>query len=320
MAHTRSNKRGRRRILRREAPHIVPVVADEAHFARMRSYRTFAFDDHRNYLHQLEGLLRSLTADQVHARLALFDAVDYELFCQEQRLDADSAASRSRYVAEVATTGTTVPYAGQALGRLLSELRDAHACRLTWQAGVEILARAGSCGRCGSDIGRAAFDRAARAVGAVLEAAGCGVHHLVASVAVPGSPLVTALDVRRDAEGALDAHESAVLALTTALAAGIATGSDGGLVLRTETGGSRAAAGRAPTAVSRTGGDEQTPRDVVRGWRLEASVCWLRPLSAAEVFAAYCTDPATREPVAPEPGVEYAPGHALPHPGGELHC
>ncbi|QPP10052.1 hypothetical protein G4Z16_30605 [Streptomyces bathyalis] len=320
MAHTRSRKRSRRRILRREAPSIVPVLADEAHFARMRTYGSFAFDDHRSYLRQLEGLLRSLTADHVHTRLALFDAVDYELFCQEQALDPDTAASRSRYVAEVAAAGTTVPYGGQTLGRLLPELRDAHACRLTWQTGVEILARVGSCGRCGSDIGRAAFDRAARAVSAVLDAAGSGVHHLVASVAVAGSPLVTSLDVRRTGEGAFDAHESAVLALTTALAAGIATGSDGGLVLRTETGGPRAEAGEATTAAVGTGGEKHAVRDVVRGWQLDASACWLRPLSAAEVFAAYCTDPATKEPVAPEPGVEHAPGHDLPHPGGELHC
>ena len=318
MAHTRSRKRSRRRVLRREAPSIVPVLADEAHFARMRAYGSFAFDDHHSYLRQLEGLLRSLTAHDVHARLALFDAVDYELFCQEQRLDPDSAASRSRYVAEVAASGTTVPYGGQALGRLLPELRDAHACRLTWQTGVEILSRVGSCGHCGSDIGRAAFDRAARALSEVLDAAGPGVHHLVASVAVAGSPLVTTLDVRRTVEGAFDAHESAVLALTTALAAGLATGSDGGLVLRTEAGNPHRAADP-PTAAGATRG-EPPVRDVVRGWRLDPPRSWLRPLTAAEVFAAYCTDPATREPVAPEPGVEHAPGHDLPHPGGELHC
>lgn len=315
MAHTRGRKRSRRRSLRREAPSIVPVLADEAHFARMRTYRSFAFDDHRSYLRQLEGLLRALTADHVPARIALFDPVDYELFCQEQQLDPDTAASRGRYVAEVAVAGTTVPYSGQALGRLLPQLRDAHACRLTAQAGVELLAQAGSCPRCGIDIGRAAFDRAARALSAVLDAVGAGAHHLVASVAVPGSPLVTALDVRRSTEGTVHCHEPAALALTTALAAGFACGSHGGLVLRTEAreldGGSRR--GRRLLG-------EREVRDVVRGWRLDPGGCWLRPLTAAEVFAAYCTDPATREPVAPEPGVEHAPGHELPHPGGELHC
>lgn len=309
MAHTRSRRRSRRRALRREAPSIVPVLADESHFARMRSYGSFMFDDHQSYLRQLEGMLRALTVDHVHTRVALFDAVDYERFCREQRLDPDSTTSRARYVADVAVRGTTVPYRGQTLGRLLPQLRDAHACRLAWQAGAGILARAGSCSRCGAGIGKAAFDRAANALSTLLEAVGPGVHHLVASVAVPGSPLAAALDVRCTAEGTCHVHEPSALALTTALAAGFATGSHGGLVLRTEA--------RDPAA---RGGDSGAECDVVRGWRLDLGGAWLSPLSTAEVFAAYCTEPGTGEPVAPEPGVEYAPGHDLPHPGGRMHC
>jgi hypothetical protein len=326
MAHSRSRKRSRRRSLRREAPSIVPVLADESHFARMRGYGSFGFDDHRSYLRQLEGLLRALRADDVHARVALFDPVDYELYCQERRLDPDTAASRGRYVAEIAAAGTTVPYSGQSLARLLPQLREAHTCRVTWHAGAEILARAGSCVRCGEDVGKAAFDRAARALSTVLDAVGAGAHHLVVSVAVPGSPLVTALDVRRTADGDIHAHETAALALTTALAAGFATVSPGGLVLRTERGGADGDgdAGDDPADAAGESGDSRRagdrPRDVVRGWRLDPVRSWLRPLSAAEVFAAYCTDPATREPVAPDPGVEHAPGLDLPHPGGALHC
>jgi hypothetical protein len=303
VAHSRSRKRSRRRILRREAPSIVPVLADEAHFARMRAYGSFVFDDHQNYLRQLEGLLRTLTADQVPAQVALFDPVDYELYCEERRLDPDSAASRGGYVAEAAVTGTTVPYRGQTVAQLLPQLRDAHACRVTWQAGTDLLARAGRCDRCGADIGKAASGRSARALTAVLDSVGAGVHHLVVSVSAPGSPLITALDVRRSAAGALHAHEPAVLAFATALAAGFATGSPGGLVLRTDAG---------PC------GDP--PRDTVRGWRLVPAACWLSPLTAAEVFSAYCTDPRTTEPISPEPDVAHAPGHELPHPGGGLHC
>jgi hypothetical protein len=305
MAHARSRKRIRRRTLRRETPSIVPVLADESHFARMRAYGSFAFDDHGSYLRQLDGMLRDLTAQQVHARVALFDSVDYVQFCEDEKLDADSAASRARYVAEVATAGTTLPYRGESVEQLLPQLRDAHACRLTWQAGAEVLARSGCCARCGTDIGKAALDRAARALTAVLEHTGLGTHHLVASVAVPGAPLAAALDVRRTSQGELRAHEPAVLALTTALAAAFATASAGGLVLRTD-------------ADDPGGGGAD--RDVVRGWSLDSRAHWLRPLTASEVFAAYCTDPATREPVAPEPGVDHAPGFDLPHPGGDLHC
>lgn len=315
MAHTRSRRRSRRRILRREAPSIVPVLAEERHFARMRAYGSFAFDDHPSYLRQLEGMLRALTEQQVHTRLALFDPADYERFCRDQRLDPDTPASRSRYVAEVAVAGTSVPYGGEALAGLLPRLRDAHEARLTWQAGADLLAREGTCARCGADLAKAAFERAANALGTLLERSGPGVHHLVVSVAAPGSPLAAALDVRRTAEGICHAHEPAVLALTTVLAAGFATRSHGGLVCRTQPGGPAERDGDAGGARE---GD--VSGDVVRGWRLELEGAWLSPLSAAEVFAAYCTEPATGEPVPPEPGVEYAPGHELPRPGGPLHC
>ena len=299
MAHTRSRSRRRRRALRREVPSIVPVLADESHFARMRAYGSFTFEDHSCYLRQVEGLLRALTAQQIHARVALFDSVEYELFCQEEGLEPDTPESRARYVAQLATAGTTLPYQGQEMGQLLPQLLDAHACRVTWQSAAEVLSRAGSCKRCGADVGKAAFDRAARAVTLLLEAAGDGTHHLVVSIAVPGAPMATALDVRRTS-GKLRTAESAALALTTALAAGFATAAAGGLVLRTD--------------------GEGGGQDVVRGWSLDARTCWLRPLSASEVFTAYCTDPVTREPVAPEPGVDHAPGFALRHPGGDLHC
>ncbi|MGH3311678.1 MAG: hypothetical protein ACRDP3_14005 [Streptomyces sp.] len=303
MAHSRSRKRSRYRALRREVPSIVGVLADETHFARMRGYASFTFGDHQNYLRRLEGLLRALAAQHVHLHVALFDPVGFELFCQEERLDPDTSASRTRYTAEVATLGTTMPYRGQPIGQLLPQLLDAHACRLTWEAGADVLAHTGTCTECGADIGRAVFDRAARALALVLEAAGTGTHHLVGSVAVPGIPLVTALDVRRAPDGELHAQEEAALALTTALAAGLATASPGGLVLRTD-----------------PADEDGAARDLVRGWRLDPETCWLRALTAAEVFAAYCTDPVTREPVAPEPGVEHAPGFDLPAPGGDPHC
>jgi hypothetical protein len=307
MGHTRSRKRRDRRALRREVPSLVPVLADGAHFARMRAYGSFAFDDHSSYLRQLEGLLRALSAQQVHARLVMFDPVDYELFCQTEKLDADTPASRARYVAEAAAAGTSLPYRGQAVERLLPQLREAHACRLTWESAAELLVRAGNCRRCGADIGKAAFDRAARAMTSLLEQAGRGTHHFVISVAVPGAPLVTALDVSSTRRGGLRTQQPAVLALTTALAAGFATAAAGGLVLRTD-------------AAPPGGEPAEGARDVVRGWSLDSAAGWLRPLTASEVFTAYCTDPASREPLPPEQGVDYAPGFRLPAPGGPLHC
>jgi hypothetical protein len=112
--HGRRGRRGpetARRALRREAPSTVAVVADPAGFAAMRRYTTFAFDDHRRYLRQTEGLLRSLTAQGVHTRVGLFEPDDYAHFCAQERIDPDTPDSRARYVAEIAATGATGPLA-----------------------------------------------------------------------------------------------------------------------------------------------------------------------------------------------------------------
>jgi hypothetical protein len=53
----------------------------------------------------------------------------------------------------------------------------------------------------------------------------------------------------------------------------------------------------------------------VCGWRLLDG--WLEPLSEGEVFAAYCTDALTGEPVPPERGLEYRAGAVLPRPDEE---
>ncbi len=91
-----------RRLLRREAPSTVGLLADEQDFAAMRRYRTFPFDDHTTYLHQVETLLKSLTAQGIHTTVALFDPEEYAEFCAESGLDADTGACRSRFTAEIA--------------------------------------------------------------------------------------------------------------------------------------------------------------------------------------------------------------------------
>ena len=83
-------------------------------------------------------------------------------------------------------------------------------------------------------------------------------------------------------EGATRLDEAEALEFTTVLALGIATASAGGLVMRT-------------TAPDTT--------DRVYGWRLRADT--LEPLTAAEVFDAYCTDIESGDLVSPESGVDY---------------
>ncbi|MEU7011649.1 hypothetical protein [Streptomyces sp. NPDC046332] len=277
-----------RRALRREVPSTVGLLADADDFTAMRRYATFAFDDHPDYLRQVEGLLKSLANQGGHTTVALFDPEEYAQYCEDTGLDPDRPANRSRYTAELAATGALVAYTGQPMTTLVPTLIDTTVRHATWEYASTLLADTGDCASCGKDIGRAAFAHASRLLTRLLEAAGPGSHHLVCSVPADDEHLLAVLHATRDGAGPthLDSSEGAEFA--TVLAAGIALDSIGGVVLRTQRPG--------------------TP-DRLHGWRLTGGT--LQPLTEAEVFSAYCTDARTGEPIAPEPGVDYRAGFAL---------
>ncbi|MFF1688628.1 MULTISPECIES: hypothetical protein [unclassified Streptomyces] len=296
MAHTQNTQHaGMRRVLRREVAGVIGLLADERDFTAMQSYRTFTFDDHDTYLEQVESLLQALAAQGGHTTVALFDPDEYAEFCAETGLEPDTPASRTRFTAELAVMGTTVPYAGQPLADLLPDLVDEAVRQATWEYASSVLARIGPCGDCGRDIGRDAFTRASHLLTRVLDTAGTGAHHLVCSVPTDAESLLSVLHVDCPTEDSVRLDEKEALEFTTVLALGIATGSPGGLVMRT-------------TVPDRD--------DRVQGWRLRDER--LLPLTAAEVFDAYCTDAQSGDLVAPESGVDYcaAPDLGDVGPGG----
>ncbi|MER5177674.1 hypothetical protein ABT009_04725 [Streptomyces sp. NPDC002896] len=269
-------------VLHREVAGTIGLLADEHDFTAMRRYRTFTFDDHETYLQQVEALLRTLADQGRHTSVALFDPEEYEGFCAETGLEPDTPASRTRFTAELAATGATVPYEGQLLADLVPDLVDEALRHTTWEYATTLLAVIGACASCGDDIGRAAFVRASELLVRVLETAAPGHRHLVCSVATDTEPLLAVLSTEGDTDGTTRLDETGALEFTTVLAAGIATDSPGGLVMRTSGNG--------------TG-------DKVYGWRLHGG--GLQPLTAAEVFDAYCTDIESGDLVGPESGVDY---------------
>ncbi|MFQ6199396.1 hypothetical protein [Streptomyces sp. NPDC000405] len=272
-----------RRRLRHETPSTVAVLADETDFAAMRRYRSFRFDDHAGYLRQVDGLLRALASQGTHISLTLFDPTAYEEYCADTRLDPDTPTSRTRYTADIAATGARLTYDGRPLTRLLPDLVREAEQQATWEYASALLEP-------GEDAGRTAFARASKLLRRLIETAGDGRHHLVCSVSTldaANTPLVAVVEAECDG-GLLRLGESAALLFCTVLAAGITLGSPGGVVLRT----------------IRPGEPE-----TVRGWCLDSA--GLRPLTTGEVFAAYCTDADTGEPVPPEHGVEYLGGLPL---------
>ncbi|MFE1383169.1 hypothetical protein ACFW6S_29905 [Streptomyces sp. NPDC058740] len=287
---TRHTTAAMRRALRREVPSTVALLADEEDFTAMRRYETFAFDDHARYLAHVEDLLRTLAAEGGHTTLALFDPEEYAEYCADTGLDPDHANSRSRYTAERAATGARLTYTGQPLATLLPVLVDTAVRRATWEYATMLLTDAGTCADCGKDIGHASFERASHLLLRLLDTAGPGTHHLVCSVPAGAEQLLAVLHTTRDTTGPTRLDSSEGAEFVTVLATGIALGTPGGVVLRTQT----------PDAPAR-----------LHGWRLHHGR--LHPLTEAEVFDAYCTDARTGEPISPEPDVEYRAGFPLAH-------
>lgn len=280
MAHT--DHPTLRRVLRREIAGTIGLLTDDHDFHAMRRYRSFAFDDHTTYLEQVEALLKSRAAQGSHTTLALFDPEDYAAFCADTGLDPEVPASRSRFTAQLAATGPTIPYDGRPLATLVPALVDEAVRQATWEYATALLTRLGPCATCGEDIGRAAFTRAADLLVRILDTAPPGDRHLVCSVSGPPDTLVSVLNADARTEGPPELDEAEALEFTSVLALGLATRGPGGLVMRISAPGTT---------------------DRVHGWRLRGGT--LEPLTASEVFDAYCTDAETGEIISPEPGVDY---------------
>ncbi|MFF9769656.1 hypothetical protein ACF1GT_24190 [Streptomyces sp. NPDC014636] len=287
MAHT--DHQTMRRVLRREIAGTIGVLTDDHDFRTMRRYRSFTFDDHETYLQQLETVLRARAAQGTHTTLALFDPEDYAAYCAHTGVDPEAPASRSRFTAELAATGPTIPYDGRPLAALLPALVDEALRQATWEYATTLLTRLGPCPTCGEDIGKAAFTRASSLLAGILDTAPPGDRHLVCTVSGPPDTLISVLHGDQEPHGATRLDEAEALEFTSVLALGLATRSPGGLVMRTSAAGTV---------------------DRVYGWRLRGGA--LEPLTAAEVFDAYCTDAESGDLISPEPGVDYGEPPDLP--------
>ncbi|MFJ5309220.1 hypothetical protein [Streptomyces sp. NPDC088350] len=298
MAHT--DHQTMRRVLRREIAGTIGLLTDEQDFRAMRRYRSFTFDDHTAYLQQVEILLKIRASQGHHTSVTLFDPEEYAEFCADSGLDPDTPSSRTRFTAELAATGPTMLYEGQPLADLLPALVDEAVRQATWEYATTLLARLGACASCGEDIGRAAFTRASGLLVRILDTARPGNRHLVCSVSGAPETLVSVLHADEDDEGATHLDDAEALEFTTVLALGIATRSPGGLVMRTTSPGTT---------------------DCIYGWRLRGD--GLEPLTAGEVFDAYCTDVESGDLISPESDVDYCVppdlGDLEQPPGGHHH-
>ncbi|MEU6355687.1 hypothetical protein ABZ896_41285 [Streptomyces sp. NPDC047072] len=296
---TSTNQLAMRRLLRREIVGTIGLLADQQDFAAMRCYSTFPFDDHESYLREMESLLRTRAATGGYTAVALFEPQEFTEFCTDLGLEPDAQASRTRYTAELATTGPALPYEGQALSELIPVLIDEAVHKATWEFATAALAGMGPCAVCGEDIGRAAYARATSLLARILDTAGPGHHYLACSVLARPETLAAGLHADVKPEGKPRVDESEVLEFVTVLALSIATHSAGGIVIRTS----------APSATDR-----------VYGWRMTGDR--LQPLTAGEVFDAYRSDIRSGDVLSLESDVDYCEPPDLGdagQPGGHRH-
>lgn len=280
----------------REITGVLALLAEEDDYERMTGYGAPRHRDHTQYLHSAGTALRTRRAGGRRTRVGLLDPEEYAAYCAGSGLDPGRPDSRHRFTEHLADTGATLPYEGGPLADLLPDLAQLALRRATFAYAGELLDGAGRCPECGESLARAAFDRASELLTAACHALGAGRHHLVCSTHTQAGPLLAEFDIRTSPGSWPRPGESASLDLVTVLAAALAAGLPCGLVART------------------TGPD--TP-DAVRGWRLREHV--LCPLTAAEVFDAYCTDTETGDPIPPEPGVDYRAAPALTPPRTPHH-
>lgn len=278
------------RTLRRQAPTVLGLIPDDTAFAAMTAHPGFPFDDYADYLRHVDRFLRRLDSDGTHVRVTLFDPDDYADYCESTGQPPGAPATHARYTAEATTTGPGVRYTRQALDVLRDELTGEAARRATWEDATDLLLDAGSCPQCGQDLAHCAFDHASQTLLRIVDILGPGTHHVVASLPVDGGPpLTAAAHIDAHPDGSARFAEPDALVLCTVMAATTAVRHAAGLAVRT-------------TAPDGT--------ETVRGWSLRGGEP--RPLTEAQVFDAYCTDPATGEPVPPEPGLRYAAGFPVP--------
>ncbi|MGW2250434.1 hypothetical protein ACWCXH_09565 [Kitasatospora sp. NPDC001660] len=267
-------------------PVALAVAVGAADFAGLAGYGLFGGLAHREYLRLTEDLLRGLRGQGVEVHLRVMEAADYADYCDAFGLDPGTAAARVAYAGDPELAGEPFVYAGEPLAELAPLLLEDHRARVRMSFACAVLLEA-----VGDDLaGRrllAVMEYVTTVYMALAGGAGEGYHLLTLRFHGPedGEQLTAAAELCVEA-GALFPGGRDTEAFCVTLAAGVAVGGDGALLLH---------------------GDAGPEGPPVRGWALVGGR--LRPMSAHEVFDELADTV--------ERGVPFPPG-VLPRPGFPL--
>ncbi|MFE5580976.1 hypothetical protein [Kitasatospora sp. NPDC056531] len=301
-----SGARGRRGGRARGAPPqpvAVALAADAADFAGLAKYGLFGALGHQEYLRRAEEQLRGLHGQGLEVHLRVLEAGDFEDYCAALGLDPRAPAARVAYAGDPELAGEPFVYAGERLVELLPVLLDDHRARVRMSVACAALLDAVGDDPAGQRRMAAVMRYVTSVYVALAEGAGEGCHLLTLRCHGPedGEELTSAVDVCV-AEGRLHPSGRDTEAFCVTLAAGVASGGEGALLLHGDpSSGPPGGASSGPSA-------DRPPGPTVRGWALADGR--LRPMTAHEVFDELADDAARGLPF--PPGVVPRPGFPLP--------
>ncbi|MFF7991278.1 hypothetical protein ACFZDG_16000 [Kitasatospora xanthocidica] len=282
-------------------------------FTVLARYGLFGGLGHRDYLRRAEEQLTALHRQGLEVHLRVLEADDFEDYCEALGLDPRTAAARVAYAGDPELAGEPFVYTGERLAELLPVLMDDHRARVRMSVACAALLDAVGDDPAGQRRMAAVMRYVTSVFLALAEGAGEGCHLLTLRCHGPedGEELTSAVDVCVE-EGRLYPAGRDTEAFCVTLAAGVAAGGEGALLLH----GDPAAGGRAAPPPGGPGerrpGDppegDAPARPPVRGWALVGGR--LRPMTAHEVFDELADDAARGLPF--PPGVDPRPGFPLP--------
>ncbi|WP_033351883.1 hypothetical protein [Kitasatospora aureofaciens] len=243
------------------------LAAEAADFAGLAKYGLFGALGHQEYLLRAQQQLTGLYEQGLEVHLRVLEAGDFEDYCSALGLDPRAPAARVAYAGDPELAGEPFVYAGEPLVDLLPVLLDDHRARVRMS-----VACAAPLGAVGDDpTGQRRMAAVMRYVTSVYlalaEGAGEGCHLLTLRCHGPedGEELTSAVDVCVE-RGHLHPAGRDAEAFCVTLAAGVASGGEGALLLHGDpsAGNGDGPPDRSPDGSS--GGPGPGPR--VRGWAL----------------------------------------------------
>nr|BFD94521.1 hypothetical protein KitaXyl93_58810 [Kitasatospora sp. Xyl93] len=309
-------------------PVAVALAAEAGDFAGLARYGLFGGLGHQAYLRQAEEQLTALHRQGLEVHLRVLEAGDFEDYCEALGLDPRMPAARVAYAGDPELAGEPFVYAGERLAELIPVLLDDHRARVRMSVACAVLLDAVGDDPAGELRMSAVMRYVTSVYLALAEGAGEGCHLLTLRCHGPedGEELTSAVDVCVE-DGRLDPAGRDAEAFCVTLAAGVALGGEGALLLHGDPSlgvradGLRARADGQDVRADDQGGptDDQRgradgraaqarPRPPVLGWALTGGR--LRPMTAHEVFDELADDAARGLPF--PPGVDPRPGFPLP--------